>query len=248
MARRAVVSGGGTGIGKAVARRLASDGDEVVIVGRRIAVLEAAAARINTEIGADRVDIAVADLTVPEEVRAVVERITASGHGIDVVINNAGGNPAAGQGDLGAIAEAYLESYRLNVVTAVLLTEALLPHVTRSGGRIVSISSIAALRGAGAYGAAKAALHGWALGLAQRLAPEGITVNVVAPGFVPDTEFWSERLTPELAADRIAQIPLGRAGTPEEIAAGVAHLASAEAAWTTGQILQINGGTLLGRG
>ncbi|WP_019931050.1 SDR family NAD(P)-dependent oxidoreductase [Nocardia sp. BMG111209] len=248
MTRLAVVTGGGTGIGKAVARRLATDGDEVVIVGRRATVLEATAAEINSGLGADRVTIAVADLTVPEQVRALAVRITAAGKGIDVLVNNAGGNPAAGQGDLAAVADAYLESYRLNVVTAVLVTEALLPHFTRPGGRIVSISSIAALRGAGAYGAAKAALHGWSLGLAQQLAPEGITVNVVAPGFVPDTEFWADRLTPELEADRVAQIPAGRAGTPDEIAAGTAHLVSAEAGWTTGQILQINGGTLLGRG
>ncbi|WP_306306516.1 SDR family NAD(P)-dependent oxidoreductase [Nocardia veterana] len=96
------------------------------------------------------------------------------------------------------------------------------------------------------YGAAKAALHGWSMGLAQQLAPQGITVNVVAPRFVPDTEFWADRLTPELEADRVSQIPLGRAGTPAEVAAG--YLTSAEAGWTTGQILQINGGALLGRG
>lgn len=65
---------------------------------------------------------------------------------------------------------------------------------------------------------------------------------------MPATEFWAERLTPELEADRISQIPLGRAGTPDEIAAGITHLTSPDAGWTTGQILQINGGTLLGRG
>ncbi|WP_330180192.1 SDR family oxidoreductase [Nocardia sp. NBC_01503] len=247
MTRRAVVSGGGTGIGRAVTERLAGDGDSVVIVGRRDAVLKATAEEINSAVGAERVTTATADLTDPREVRELVEHIAASG-GIDVLVNNAGGNPARASNDLTALAEAYTEAFRLNVITAVLLTEALIPHLIRPGGRIVSVSSIAALRGNGPYGAAKAALHGWAMGLAQQLAPEGVTVNIVAPGFVPATEFWSERLTPQLQAERIAQIPLGRAGTPREVAAGIAHLASPEAGWTTGQILQINGGTLLGRG
>ncbi|WP_327140550.1 SDR family NAD(P)-dependent oxidoreductase [Nocardia sp. NBC_01327] len=247
MTRRAVVSGGGTGIGRAVARRLAADGDAVIIVGRREGVLRAAADDINKALGEERVTIAVGDLEVPEQVRALGARIAAGG-AVDVLVNNAGGNPVQQPDGLAALADAYTDTFRLNVLTAVLLTEALIPHFTAPGGRIVSVSSIAALRGAGPYGAAKAALHGWSMGLAQQLAPQGITVNLVAPGFVPATEFWAERLTPELEADRVSQIPLGRPGTPDEIAAGIAHLASPEAGWTTGQILQINGGTLLGRG
>ncbi|MGW4126217.1 SDR family NAD(P)-dependent oxidoreductase [Nocardia sp. NPDC004711] len=247
MTRRAIVTGGGTGIGKAVARRLASDGVSVTIIGRRPTVLEATAKEINTGIGADRVTTATADLTAPDQVQSLAGQIAADGF-VDILVNNAGGNPAHTPGDLDGLAAAYTNAFQLNVLTAVLLTEALIPHMTRPGGRIVSVSSIAALRGAGPYGAAKAALHGWALGLAQQLAPQGITVNTVAPGFVPATEFWTDRLTPELEADRISQIPLGRAGTPDEIAAGIAHLTSPEAGWTTGQILQINGGALLGRG
>ncbi|MVU83869.1 SDR family oxidoreductase [Nocardia sp. ET3-3] len=247
MARRAVVSGGGTGIGKAVARRLAADGVSVVIVGRRLSVLESTAKEINAAVGADRVSVATADLTVPEQAGALGEEI-ASGGAVDIVVNNAGGNPKPTPKDLAGLATVYSEVFQLNVVTAVLLTEALLPHIARPGGRIVSVSSIAGLRGSGPYGAAKAAMHGWSLGLAQQLAPQGITVNVVAPGFVPATEFWTGRLTPQLEADRAAEIPLGRAGTPDDVAAAIAHLASAEAGWTTGQILQVNGGAVLGRG
>ncbi|MFE3195787.1 SDR family NAD(P)-dependent oxidoreductase [Nocardia sp. NPDC059240] len=247
MARLAVVSGGGTGIGKAVARRLAADGVDVIIVGRRAGVLETAAKEINSSVGAERVTTATADLTEPQQVRAVVETIAAAGP-VDVLVNNAGTSLAFDPADLDNLAAVYTETFRLNVLTAVLLTEALVPHMAAPGGRIVAVSSIAGLRGSGPYGAAKAALHGWALGLAQQVAPQGITVNVVAPGFVPDTEFWTGRLTPELVADRAAQIPLGRAGTPEDVAAGIAHLTSAEAGWTTGQILQINGGAVLGRG
>jgi 3-oxoacyl-[acyl-carrier protein] reductase len=244
--RQAVVSGGGTGIGRAIAARLAADGAEVVIVGRRAEVLAAAAEEINGGVGAPRVITATADLTSPDEVQRLAATLPDA---VDVVVNNAGGNFGnSGNGDLAGMAAAWVADVRGNVLPAVLLTEALLPRLTRPGGRIVTITSIAALRGPGSYGGAKAALHAWSLGLAQTLAPEGITVNVVAPGFVPATEFWTDRLTEDVMASRLAQIPMGRPGTPAEVAAAVAHLVAPDAGWTTGQILQVNGGTLQGRG
>ncbi|MDG3012058.1 SDR family oxidoreductase [Rhodococcus sp. D2-41] len=247
MTRRIVVSGGGSGIGRAVARRLAVDGDRVVIVGRRTPVLEATAAEINDAVGDELVTTATADLTEPAQVHRLAGELAADG-AVDVLVNNAGGSPNRSAHGLAEVADAYQEAFRVNVLTAVLLTEALVPHLTPRAGRIVAVSSIAGLRGAGPYGAAKAALHGWAMGLAQQLAPQQITVNVVAPGFVPDTGFWAGRLTDEVESARVAQIPLGRAGTPDEVAAGIAYLVSPEAGWTTGQILQINGGSVLGRG
>ena len=244
--RQAVVSGGGTGIGRAIAARLAADGADVVIVGRRPEVLAAAAEEINGGVGAPRVTTATADLTSPDEVQRLAATLPDT---VDVVVNNAGGNFGnAGNGDLADVAAAWEADVRGNVLPAVLLTEALLARLTRPGGRIVTITSIAALRGPGSYGGAKAALHPWSLGLAQTLAPEGITVNVVAPGFVPDTEFWADRLTDDVMASRLGQIPMGRPGTPAEVAAAVAHFAAPDAGWTTGQILQVNGGTLQGRG
>jgi 3-oxoacyl-[acyl-carrier protein] reductase len=244
MARRAVVSGGGTGIGRAVARRLAADGDSVVILGRRADVLASAAERINADLGTERVSTAAVDLTEPEQVRRTAAEIGA----VDVIVNNAGGNFGGHGTDLAEVVKSWDADFRGNVLTAVLLTEALLPSLSRPGGRIVAISSIAGLRGPGSYGAAKAALHAWALGLARPLAPQGVTVNVVAPGFVPDTEFWDGRLTDEFTAARLAEMPMGRPGTPDEVAAAVAYLAAPDAGWTTGQILQVNGGALLGRG
>jgi 3-oxoacyl-[acyl-carrier protein] reductase len=146
-----------------------------------------------------------------------------------VLVNNAGGTFGhAAAGDLADLAAAREADVRGNVLPAVLLTEALLPRLRRPGGRIVTITSIAALRGPGSYGGAKAALHAWALGLAQ----EGITVNAVAPGCVPDTESWAGRLTEDLVASRPARVPMTRAGAPAEIAAAVAHLAAPDAGWT----------------
>ncbi|WP_238218822.1 SDR family oxidoreductase [Tsukamurella pulmonis] len=213
MTRRAVVTGGGTGIGRAIAHRLASDGNDVVIVGRRGDVLERAATEIDAAVQIARVSVEIADLTDTGEVDALAGRIAAGGT-VDVLVNNVGGNPALPQENSAQIAAAYAEVFRLNVITAVTVTNALAPHLTRPGARIVSISSIAGLRGPGAYGAAKAAVHAWSSGLATEMAPEGVTVNVVAPGFVPATEFWTDRLTDELATSRIAQIPAGRPGTP----------------------------------
>ena len=108
-------------------------------------------------------------------------------------------------------------------------------------------SSIAALRGGGSYGAAKAGLHPWTWDLAARLGPGG-TANVVAPGYVEDTEFWSGRLSPEIVEPRVDGTLVKRAGTPEEVAEAVAYLASPLSGFTTGQILQVNGGALAGRG
>lgn len=240
-AAHAVISGGGTGIGRAAAVRLAADGFDVTILGRRAAVLEEAADLIRAEAPDAQVHVVVADLEDPAQVERAAAEVAAIGT-VDVLVNNAGGNLLDRGEGLAGLAEYYEANFRRNVLTAVLLTEALLPHVRRPGGRIISISSIAALRGADAYGAAKAAIHGWTMGLALQLAADEVTVNAVAPGYVPDTEFWDGRRSPEIIASRLAGVPMNRAGTPEEVAGAIAYLASPAAAWTTGQIIQVNGG------
>lgn len=244
MTRLAVVTGGGTGIGRAIAERLASDGDRVVIVGRRADVLDDAAREINTQLGEKRVSTSPADVTSVAEVTALADGLPEQ---VDVLIHNAGGSVTVDDDSLAGTAQRWIETYRLNVVSAVLLTEALLPRLTRPGGRIVAVSSVASLKGAGSYGAAKAAVNNWVTDLAGELAPEGITVNAVAPGFVPDTGFWDSRRSDALIADRVSKTPVGRPGTPAEIAALVAHLASAEAGFTTGQVVGIHGGMVLAR-
>ncbi|WP_026211814.1 SDR family NAD(P)-dependent oxidoreductase [Longispora albida] len=242
MGRLAVVSGGGTGIGRAVAAALAAEGSEVVVVGRRPEPLAAVAA------GLPGVRAVTADLTDPAQVARAAKEI---GGPVDVLVNNAGGNfaPAPPEpGDLETLRAQWLANVTGNVLPVVLLTEALLPVLSRPGGRIVTITSVAAFRGPATYGGSKAALHPWSAELAARLAPEGVTVNVVAPGYIPETEFYGERMNAEFHAGRSAQSPSGRGGTPAEVAATVAHLASPLAGFLTGQIIQINGGAIPGRG
>jgi 3-oxoacyl-[acyl-carrier protein] reductase len=232
------VSGGGTGIGRAIAAAFARAGDDVTIVGRRAEVLDAVAKEF------DNVTAVAADLSVPAD----AERVAATLDGVDVVVNNAGG--AVYDGPLSTLddhANAWRAELDANVLTAVLLTNALLPKLTRPGGRVILMSSVAAVRGGGIYGAAKAALHGWAYALAAKLGPDGVTVNVVAPGYVADTEFFGDRMSPEFHESRVRQTLVGRAGAPDDIAATVSYLASESAGYVTGQIIHVNGGSALGR-
>ncbi|MFE7756386.1 SDR family NAD(P)-dependent oxidoreductase [Streptomyces sp. NPDC057429] len=249
MGTLAVVSGGATGIGRAVAERLAAAGADLVLIGRRADRLREAADALDKISGPGRTQVVVADLSVPEDVERAAREITAPGRPVDVLVNNAGGNLAAAPAtDLEGVRRDWTANFTGNVLPVVLLTQALLPALRRPGGRIVTVGSIAALRGSGSYGAAKAALHPWSWELALRLAPEGITSNIVAPGYIQDTEFYGERMSPDFHAGRAAQAPMGRGGTVEEVAATVAHLAGPDAGYLTGQIVQINGGAMAGRG
>jgi len=253
MAKRVVVTGGGTGIGRAVAHRFVRDGWSVVLVGRRPEVLESTAAELRE--GGGEVTTHTADLRSAPDVAALAEAVVAAGP-VDALVLNAGGSYGGFDDSddlaeqLGRTADAYRADFEGNVVATVLLGEALLPHLTRPGGRVVAMSSIAGLRGSGSYGAAKAAVNAWVWDASMRVAGEGVTVNAVAPGFVPDTEFWEQRLqdNPGLEASRMRLIPMNRAGTPDEVAEAVAYLASDGGGWTTGQILQVNGGGMLGHG
>ena len=253
MASRVVITGGGTGIGRATARRFVRDGASVVLVGRRVEALETTAAELRDAGG--EVTTHSADLRSPAEVAGLAEAIVAGGP-VDVLVLNAGGSYGAVDDSEDAVeqltrlADAYRADFEGNVITTILLGESLLPHLRRPGGRVVAMSSIAGLRGSGSYGAAKAAVNAWVWDASTRLAPEGVTVNAVAPGFVPDTEFWEQRLkdNPGLEASRLRLVPMNRPGTPDEVAEAVAYLASDGGGWTTGQILQVNGGGLLGHG
>jgi 3-oxoacyl-[acyl-carrier protein] reductase len=241
----AVVSGGGTGIGRAAAAALAADGMDVVIVGRRADVLQSAADEVNRSrpAGSGELSWVRADVSDPAELAEAVEVIRQRYPVVDVVVNNAGGSVRAGT-DLGGLAAAWMESYRKNVITAVLLTSALLPMVRRPGGRVIIVGSRVAVTGGASppYVAAKAALSGWVLSLAGQLGPEGITANVVSPGYTVGTELLTGRMPAERHHRIVAGIAAGRPAQPSEIAAVIRFLASAEASYVNGQVLGVDGG------
>ena len=236
----AVISGGGTGIGAAIARALSADGFDLLLIGRRPEPLAQVASTL------DGATALTADLRDPAAAAAVLA--AAGEREVAAIVNNAGGYLSRNDDELPTIAQQWRDTFDTNVLTAVMLTEALMPRLTRPDGRVVFFSSIAAQRGGGGpYSAAKAALHGWALDLAVQLGPDGVTVNVISPGFIEDTEFFSGRMTPEGYASRVGATLVGRAGKPDEIAQAVRWLVGPSGGFVTGQIINVNGGSVLGR-
>ncbi|MQM25963.1 SDR family NAD(P)-dependent oxidoreductase [Glycomyces albidus] len=248
MARTAVVSGGGTGIGLAVAERLAAQGDDVILVGRREDVLAGAAERIG-----ERASFCAADLETVEGAHDVLQHASERAGRIDVIAAVAGGNVAAKAPEdlpkgLERTSWSWTANLRLNVMTAVHLVEGLKP-ILNDGGRILLFSSIAAFRGSGSgsYGASKAAMHPYAVDLSAELGARGITANVIAPGYIEDTEFFGTAMTEQRRTMLIGQTHNQRPGRPDDVAALAAWLASPEAGHVTAQIIQANGGALAGR-
>ncbi|HEX3593106.1 MAG TPA: SDR family oxidoreductase [Pseudonocardiaceae bacterium] len=234
MTRTILVTGGGTGIGLAVARRFAVGGDHVIVTGRRKQPLVEAA----DSIGGTAV---VCDAADPAAWQTVLPDLPAR---IDVLVNNAGGNTdfdLAEPADLAGVAAAWHANFAANVLSAVLATTAVTDRLA-DGGAVVSMGSIAADKGAGAYGAAKAALGSWNVDLARTLGPRGITCNVLSPGYTGGTEFFRDTLTDQRRDLLISQTATKRAGTPEDIAAVVHFLASPQARQLTGQVVNVNGG------
>ncbi len=185
--RTVVVSGGGTGIGRAVAARLAGCGQHVTVAGRRRAPLDEVAA------GSGLIDVITADVSTASGAESVAAGLQPAGRACAGVVAAAGGLSPAGGDGLDSIRAGWQAAFESNVLSAVLLVEALRPDLEAQAGRVVLLSSVAAMRGSGGgpYGAMKAALHAWAFDLARELGGHQGTANVIAPGFVPDTEFWA---------------------------------------------------------
>jgi 3-oxoacyl-[acyl-carrier protein] reductase len=240
--RTIVVTGGGTGIGFAVAKAFIDAGDHVVITGRRKGVLDNAVVALGAAAGAVSFDA-----SDPAQVTSALIDLPPT---VDVLVNNAGGNTDFAHDapvDLIGLSAAWQANFEANVLSAVLVTEALRPRM-RNGGRVVNFSSIGAHRpGAGSYAAAKAAIEAWTFTLAAQLGTEGITANVIAPGYIEETEFFRAGMTKERLEFNISSTMNKRPGTVEDIAAAVLFLATPGASHITGQTLHVNGGAYLGR-
>jgi 3-oxoacyl-[acyl-carrier protein] reductase len=244
------VTGGGTGIGRAIAQVFAADGQQVTILGRRPHTLEQAVSDLRQQFPTAIIKWRPCDVSAAEDVEACVRwLLTTVSAPVDVLVNNAGGVDAdTGERTFVELAASAQRLLANNLMGTYLMSHALKPHLRRPGGRIINISSIAAVRGGGdMYSAAKAGVIGMTYSLALELAAEGITVNAIAPGLVLDTDFFGERMTEERLKRTLAQIPIGRAGRPADIAAAVRYFASDEASYVTGEVHHVNGGWVFGR-
>jgi 3-oxoacyl-[acyl-carrier protein] reductase len=237
--RVALVTGASRGIGRAIAERLAAQGALVVAAARG----EHARPVVETIAAAGgRAEAVSLDVTEDGAAARLVASTLERHARIDILVNNAG--IARDQLMLRMKREDWDAVLATNLTGAFALTQAVLkPMIRQRGGRIISISSVVAQRGnAGQanYAASKAGLIGFTKAVALEVASRGITVNVVAPGLI-ETDM-TRTLTDEGREEWASQIPLGRLGTPADIASAVCFLASDEASYITGHVLAVNGG------
>jgi NAD(P)-dependent dehydrogenase (short-subunit alcohol dehydrogenase family) len=233
--RRVLVTGAARGIGAAIAHAFANNGDRVAVHRRTGG---------DPGLPGEGHTVVTGDLTDADATRELVDRAAATLGGLDVVVNNAAvyvEHPILDTG-YDQWQTAWRDTLTVNLVAPANVCWAAARHLPR-GGRIVNVSSRGAFRGEPdhpAYGAAKAGLNSLTQSLAKALGPRGIAVTAVAPGFVA-TDMVSDLLASPAGAAIRAQSPLNRVAIPEEIAAAVLFLASPQAEWTTGAILDLNG-------
>ena len=236
--KTALITGATGGIGSAIARALHSQGAEVILSGTRQGSLDELAHELS-----DRAHPIAADLSDKSSIDSLIKKISdISTDGVDIVINNAGivrDNLLVRMKD-----EEWNQVLDINLFAGYKLIQGLMRGMMkRRWGRIIGISSVVGTTGnpgQANYAAAKAGMIGFSKALAQEVATRGITVNVIAPGMIQTA--MTDDLNEEQSARLLSTIPLGRLGSPDEIAASVIYLASDEAAYVTGVTLHVNGG------
>jgi 3-oxoacyl-[acyl-carrier protein] reductase len=235
--KAALVTGASGGIGGAVARALHGQGAAVGLSGTRTGPLEALAAELG-----ERAFVLPCDLGDAAEVEALPKRATELMGAVDILVNNAG--LTRDQLFMRMSDEDWARVVEINLTSAMRLSRGVLRGMMKARwGRIVNVTSIVGVTGnpgQANYAASKAGMIGMAKSIAAEVAGRGVTVNSVAPGFVQTA--MTDRLGDDQKARLLGQIPAGRMGTPDEVAAAVVFLAAPEASYVTGQTLHVNGG------
>jgi NAD(P)-dependent dehydrogenase (short-subunit alcohol dehydrogenase family) len=242
--RTAVVTGGTSGIGLAVAKRLAAEGAHVLVTGRRQGAVEAAVASI-AEAGGAATGVT-GDVSRDDDLDRLMAAVEARGAGLDVLVANAGGGEFASLAD--TTREHYRATFDTNVGGTVFTVQKALP-LLNEGASVVLLGSTAATRSSatfGMYGASKAAIRSFGRAWAAELAPRGIRVNTIVPGPIETPGLGGLAPDAEAAAGLFSMlastVPLGRLGRPEEIAEAVLFLASPASSFMTGAELDVDGG------
>jgi 3-oxoacyl-[acyl-carrier protein] reductase len=258
--KRALVTGSSSGLGEAIAKRLAAEGARLVVHGRNVERAERVAAEIRAA-GAEA-HVAIGDLMRDDQAGSVADMAEAALGGIDILVNNAGGESSGGgQATFFESTPAeWLAAYNGNVVGAIRLIQRFAPGMKAAGwGRIIQISSLVSHRPnlvIPDYAAAKAALNNMTVGLSLTLAGTGVTVNSISPGVIltSGVEGWFRKLSeqfgwgtdwPEIEKRAIAALApnhIGRAGRPEDVAHAVMYLASPKGGFVTGTDMMVSGG------
>ncbi|MDY6851689.1 MAG: SDR family oxidoreductase [Thermodesulfobacteriota bacterium] len=252
----AFVGGASKGLGRATAAALADEGAKVVISARNRETLRATAGSISRETG-NEVMAAPADLSRPDQVRAAIKDVLDDFGRVDILVNNAGGPPVGAFMEF--TDEAWEAAFRLNLMSAVTLAREVVPGMKdRRWGRIINLTSIAVKQPLGGLilsNSIRAGVHGWAKSLSNELAPLGITVNNILPGYTLTDRVRSLARTQaekegtkvdEMLARMEEVIPMKRLGKPEDVGGLVAFLASEQAGYITGASIQIDGGFYAG--
>jgi 3-oxoacyl-[acyl-carrier protein] reductase len=244
--RRVLVTGASRGIGRVVAEAFARLGDRVAVHHRDSAGL---AGGVLAGLDGGGHVVVQADLADAEAVRAMVDQAHGELGGLDVLVNNAGiyTEHSIATASYARWQQAWQDTLAVNLVGAANVTWCAVQHMRHTGGRIINVSSRGAIRGElnhPAYAASKGGLDSLSGSLARTLAPYGIAVATVAPGYV-ETDMAAEDLASARGDDIRAQSPFNRVATPAEVAAAVVYLASAQAQWASGAIIDLNGASYL---
>jgi len=244
--RAVLITGASRGIGRAIATEFAAAGDRVAVHHRDSAEL---AGDLVAGLPGSGHAVVRADLADPDAVRAMVDRAAGLLGGLDILVNNAGVFTPHPITDVSyqQWQQQWQATVGVNLIGAANVTWCAVQHMKGRGGRIINVSSRGAFRGepnSPAYGASKAGLNALSQSLARALAPHGIAVTAVAPGFVA-TDMTNDHLKPPRGDEIRAQSPFGRVAEPREIAAAVCYLASDQAEWASGAVLDLNGASYL---